>query len=141
MSEALRKAAMEIFGPYNNGNGAVRPPFAHDALGDVDRVEYGEAMDGISSAIQQAYRASEGEDGNLAFRNVKETARTAVDVAKFTDVQIARVALSEISVAWIVSTSPTAEQVKTMSDLVMKSRSVAKEFLKLYWWDDALDID
>ena len=141
MSEPLRKAAIELYGFYNNGAGVKRPLAAHEALMEADYEEYGAALSGISSAIQQAYETSESLDGYKAHRLVSDAARTSVEATRFSDGQIARVALSEISAEWVVDASPDAEQVITLATLVMKSRPVAREFLKLFWWDDALDID
>ncbi len=141
MSEDLRKAAIELYGLYNNGAGVERPLAVHETLGDVDYEVYGVAMDGITAAIQEAYQASEGQDGYKAHRRVSEAIRTSVKGTGFTDRQIARVALSEISAEWVTETSPDAEHVKTVASLVMKSRLIAREFLKLFRWDDGLDID
>lgn len=134
MSEVLRKAAIEIFGFYDNGAGVERPPAAHEVLADVNHEEYGIAMDGISAAIQQANEVVKDQDVYEAFHAVSAAAQQAVETSAFKDGKIAKVATSDISAQWIVEASPSIEEVRTLSELVMKSRSVAREFLKLFWW-------
>lgn len=141
MSETLLEAAVGLYGRFNNGNGVKRPTFAHEVLADIDYEQYGSAMDGIYSTIQEKYHDTENMPGYKAFNAVNEAARNAVLGSGYSDNQISRVALSEISAEWIVEAKPDPELVQTLTSLVMKSRPVAREFLKLFWWDDALDID
>jgi len=139
--ESLLDAARAVYGFYNNGAGVEKPLSVHETLADIDLQQYGEAANGIASAVQQAYEEV-GERGDYdAHRTVEDALHTAVEASPFNSRQIARVALSNISTEWVAETSPSGEHVKTLADLVMKSRAVTQESLKLFWWDDALDID
>ncbi len=141
MSEVLRKAAVDLYGQYNNGNGVKRPKTAHEALKGINRNKYDVAIEGIAKAISDAHAASEDLEGYAALRVVSEAARSAVAASGFSDRQIADIALSEVSAEWIIEAAPGADEITQVAGLVVKSRPVAREFLKLFWWDDALDID
>lgn len=141
MSQVLVNAAVELFGRFDNGRGTSRPLSAHQALEGIDHGEYGAGMDRVTFAISEARRDVEGLSGLRAYRIVNEAAHTAFKAIQYTDRQVATVALSEISPEWIIETSPDPELVHTLASLVMKSRPVVREFLKLSMWDDVLDID
>src|SRR6185369_17216329 len=102
--EPLLGAARAVYGFYNNGAGVEEPLSVHETLADIDPQQYGEAMDGITSAVQRAYEEI-GERGNHeALMTVKGALRTALEASPFKASQIAHVALSNVSAEWVAET-------------------------------------